>query len=90
MADDSLLPEPELEIRFFDKNVLWIGASGASVFREGETMAQGLILEYDHDGIPVGVVFTRSALDKLKDFLSSDGTETTGKSLKEKAASDGN
>ncbi len=90
MADDSLLPEPELEIRFFDKNVLWIGASGASVFSEGETMAQGLILEYDHDGIPVGVVFTRSALDKLKDFLSPDGTEATGQSLKEKAASDGN
>ena len=89
MADHSLSPEPELEIRYFDKNVLWIGASGASVFSEGETVAQGLILEYDHDGIPVGVVFTRSALEKLRDFLSPENGEATGKSVKEKAASDG-
>ena len=89
MGDYSSLPEPELEIRYFDKNVLWIGVSGASAFSEGETMAQGVILEYDHDGLPVGVVLTRSALEKLRDFLSPDSAGTTGKSLKERAASDG-
>ena len=50
MTDYKKSPEPELDIQYFDKNVLWIGASGASSFSEGETMAQGLILEYDSEG----------------------------------------
>ena len=62
--------EPELEIQYFDENVLWIGACGVSTFSEGETMAQGLILEYDREGNAVGVVLTRSALNRLKDFLN--------------------
>ena len=69
MTDYKKLLEPELEIQYFDKNVLWIGVSGVSAFSEGETLAQGLILEYDSEGNAVGVVLTRSALDKLKDFL---------------------
>lgn len=69
MTDYRKSPEPELDIKYFDKNVLWLGASGASSFSEGETVAQGLILEYDSEGNAVGVMLTRSALDKLKDFL---------------------
>ena len=34
-------------IQYFDKNVLWIRAPGASVFCEDETLAQGPMLEYD-------------------------------------------
>ena len=52
-------------------------------------MARGLILEYDHDGIPVGVVLTRSALEKLKDFLSPNNTNAIEKSLKKRAVSEG-
>ena len=89
MNDYRKSPEPELEIQYFETNVLWIGASGVSAFSEGETMARGLILEYDHDGIPVGVVLTRSALEKLKDFLAPASTDATGRSLKEKTASEG-
>ncbi len=75
MTDHRKSIEPELEIQYFDKNVLWIGASGASSFSEGETMAQGLILEYHSAGHAVGVVLTRSALDKLKDFLDPGNAE---------------
>ena len=81
MTDYKKSPEPELEIQYFDKNVLWIGASGASSFSEGETMAQGLILEYDSDGNAVGVMLTRSAPDKLKEFLDP-GTTGIHKTLK--------
>ena len=69
MADYRKSPEPELKIQYFDKNVLWIGAAGVSFFDEGETLAQGLVLEYDSERNAVGVVLTRSALDKLKDYL---------------------
>ena len=75
MTDYRKSPEPELDIQYFDNNVLWIGASGASSFMEGETLAQGLILEFDHEGNAVGVMLTRSALDKLKDFLDPGSTE---------------
>ena len=75
MTDYKKSLEPELEIQYFDKNVLWIGASGASAFSEGETLAKGLILEYDSEGNAVGVVLTRSALDKLKDFLYPGNAE---------------
>lgn len=75
MTDYRKLPEPELDIQFFDKNVLWIGVSGVSTFSEGETVAKGLIIEYDCDGNAVGVVLTRSALDKLKDFLYPEDAE---------------
>lgn len=85
MVDYKKSPEPELEIQLFDKNVLWIGAAGASAFSEGETMAQGLILEYDREGTAVGVVLTRSALDKLKDFLYPGSTERI-EALKKKAS----
>lgn len=85
MTDYKRSPEPELEIQYFDKNVLWIGASGASSFSEGETMARGLILEYDSEANAVGVVLTRSALDKLKNFLDP---ETTGLHEKLKTVSD--
>lgn len=78
MVDYRKSPEPELDIQYFDKNVLWIGASGASPFSEGETMAQGLILEYDSEGNAVGVMLTRSALDKLKDFLDPGTTGLHG------------
>ena len=78
MTDYTKLPEPELEIQYFDKNVLWIGASGASSFSEGETLAQGLVLEYDREGTAVGVVLTRSALNKLKEFLDQNITEHPG------------
>ena len=44
-------------------------------------MAQGLILEYDGEGNAVGVMLTRSALDKLKDFLDP-GTTGLHKTLK--------
>ena len=88
MAEYAKSPEPELEIRYFDNNVLWIGASGVSAFSEGETMAQGLILEYDREGDAVGVVLTRSALSKLKDFLHPDSKEHPGASRKEKKVSD--
>ena len=74
MTDYKKSPEPELDIQYFDKNVLWIGASGASSFSEGETVAQGLILEYDSEGNAVGVMLTRSALDKLRDFLDPGTT----------------
>ena len=89
MTDYKKSAEPELEIQYFDKNVLWIGASGVSGFSEGETMAQGLILEYDSEGAAVGVVLTRSALNKLKDFLDHGGTEHLGIPLKEQKISDG-
>jgi len=85
MTDYKNLPEPELEIQYFDKNVLWIGAAGVPSFSEGETMAQGLILEYDHDGDAVGVALTQSALNKLRDFLypgNADGPETRQKENK--------
>ena len=78
MTDYTKLPEPELEIQYFDKNVLWIGASGASSFSEGETLAQGLVLEYDREGTAVGVVLTMSALNKLKEFLDQNITEHPG------------
>ena len=81
MTDLRKSLEPELEIQHFDNNVLWIGASGVSAFSEGETLAQGLILEYDHEGNAVGVVLTRSALDKLKDFLDP-GTKERNRALK--------
>ena len=89
MTDQSSLPEPELEIQYFEKNVLWIGASGVGAFSEGETMAQGLVLEYDREGIPVGVILTRSALESLKQFLHGEREETITKALREKATSDG-
>ena len=38
-------------------------------------MAQGLILEYDREGDAVGVVLTRSALDKLRHFLDQGSKE---------------
>ncbi len=75
MSDNKTSTDPELEIQFFDKNVLWIGAAGVSAFSEGETMAQGLILEYDREGTAVGVVLTRSALEKLKSFLYPGSTD---------------
>ena len=81
MVDYQKSPEPKLEIQYFDNNVLWIGASGVSHFSEGETMAQGLILEYDCEGNAVGVVLTRSALDKLRDFLDP-GTAGLHETLK--------
>ena len=89
MTDYKKSPEPELEVQYFDKNVLWIGAAGVPSFSEGETMAQGLILEYDQEGNAVGVVLTRSALDKLRDFLdqSQTGYETAPQS--EKIIADG-
>ena len=90
MTDYSKSPEPELKIQYFDENVLWIGASGVSAFSDGETLAKGVILEYDGEGTPVGVLFTRSALEKLKDFLSESAAETAHKSAREKATSDGN
>ena len=89
MTDYKKSPEPELDIQYFDKNVLWIGASGVSGFSEGETMAQGLILEFDSEDAAVGVVLTRSALNKLKDFLDHDSTEHFGIPPKEKKISDG-
>ncbi len=88
MADYQKSPEPEIEIQYFDQNVLWIGAAGVSVFSEGETMAQGLILEYDREGIAVGVVLTRSALNKLKDFLYPESVEHPKAPHKEKRVSD--
>ena len=88
MADYKNSPEPELEIEYFDTNVLWIGASGVSSFSEGETMAKGLILEYDQEGTPVGVVLTRSALNRLREFLHPKAAKTTGETLKQKAAAD--
>ena len=45
MTDYKKSLEPELEIQYSDENVLWIGACGVSTFSEGETMAQGVILE---------------------------------------------
>lgn len=75
MTDQKRSLEPELEIQYFDKNVLWIGASGVPAFSEGETLAQGLILEYDAEGNAVGVVLTRSALEKLRQFLQQDSPE---------------
>jgi hypothetical protein len=80
--------EPELDIRYFDKNVLWIGVTGAPSFSEGETMAQGLILKYDRDGTAVGVVLTRSALDRLKDFLYPGNAEAPPIHQKEAKAAD--
>lgn len=88
MTDYKKSLEPELEIQYFDKNVLWIGAAGVSAFSEGETMAQGLILEYDREGDAVGVVLTRSALDKLKDFLASESADHPQKPKKEQKVSD--
>ena len=88
MTDYRKSPEQELEIRYFDTNVLWIGASGVSAFSEGETMAQGLILEYDQDGNAVGVVLTRSALNRLKHFLDQCSAEHTGTAQREKKVSD--
>lgn len=75
MTDYKKSPEPELKIQYFDKNVLWIGAAEVSSFSEGETLAQGLVLEYDNEGNAVGVVLTRSALDKLKDYLYPGNAE---------------
>ncbi len=89
MNDYRKSPEPELEIQYSKTDVLWIGASGVSAFSEGETMAQGLILEYDREGIPVGVVLTRSALESLRQFLNRENEETIAKPLGEKATSDG-
>ena len=80
--------EAELDIRYFDKNVLWIGATGASSFSKGETMAQGLILEYDREGTSVGVLLTKSALDKLKDFLYPENAESPPTHRKEKKVVD--
>ena len=81
--------EPDLEIQYFDNNVLWIGASGVSAFSEAETMAKGLILEYDREGAAVGVVLTRSALDKLRLFLEQGSMIDPETSEKEKKVSDG-
>ena len=89
MTDYKKSLEPELEIRYFDKNILWIGASGVSTFSEGETLAQGLILEYDREGTAVGVVLTRSALEKLKGFLLEDGAAASGVPLKGRKVPDG-
>ena len=89
MTDYQKSLEPELEIQYFDNNVLWIGASGVSAFSEGETMAQGLILEYDRAGVAVGVMLTRSALDKLRHFLDQDSVENPGNPRKAKKISDG-
>ena len=88
MTDYKKSTEPELEIQYFDKNVLWIGASGVPAFSEGETMAQGLILEYDREGNAVGVVLTRSALNRLKDFLNQSGAEPRNPPQKGKKVSD--
>ena len=88
MTDYEKSLEPELDIQFFDKNVLWIGASGAIVFSEGETMAQGLILEYDQEGVAVGVVLTRSALNKLRDFLYPGGLKCPETPRRPKKVSD--
>ena len=89
MTDYRKSLEPELEIQYFDNNVLWIGASGVSAFSEGETMAQGLILEYDREGDAVGVVLTRSALDKLRYFLDQGSNEQPETPQKEKKMSGG-
>ena len=89
MTDLKKSLEPELEIQYFDKNVLWIGASGVSVFSEGETMARGLILEYDREGNAVGVVLTRSALNSLKDFLNQLSADRPRILQKDKKVSDG-
>lgn len=88
MTDYKKSLEPELEIQYFDENVLWIGVAGVSAFSEGETVAQGLILEYDREGDAVGVVLTRSALDKLKDFLESGSAEHPKPVGKERKVSD--
>ncbi len=84
MTDYKNSPEPELEVQFFDNNVLWIGAAGNSAFSEGETLAQGLILEYDPEGNAVGVVLTRSALEKLRAFLAQEDQAFTNASRKRK------
>ncbi len=89
MTDYKKSPEPELEVQYFDKNVLWIGAAGVPSFSEGETMAQGLILEYDQEGNAVGVVLTRSALDKLRDFLDQSQTGYSAAPKSEKIIADG-
>ena len=89
MTDYNKSAEPELDIQYFDKNVLWIGAAGVPSFSEGETMAQGLILEYDQEGNAVGVVLTRSALDKLRDFLAQSQTEYSVAPRNEKKIADG-
>ena len=89
MTDYKKSPEPELEIQYFDKNVLWIGAAGVPSFSEGETMAQGLVLEYDREGNAVGVVLTRSALERLRDFLDHGKTEYPASPQKEKKIADG-
>lgn len=89
MTDLSKSLEPDLEIQYFDNNVLWIGASGVSAFSEAETMAKGLILEYDREGAAVGVVLTRSALDKLRLFLKQGSMVDPETSQKEKKVSDG-
>ena len=89
MTDLSKSLEPDLEIQYFDDNVLWIGASGVSAFSEAETMAKGLILEYDREGAAVGVVLTRSALDKLRLFLKQGSMVDPETSQKEKKVSDG-
>ena len=75
MSEHKKSSEPKLDVQLFDTNVLWIGAAGVSHFSEGETLAQGLILEYDPDGNAVGVVLTRSALETLKDFFSNEHTK---------------
>ena len=89
MTDYRKSLEPELEIQYFDKNVLWIGTSGVSAFSEGETMAQGLILEYDREGDAVGVVLTKSALDKLRYFLGQGSKEQPETPQKETKMSGG-
>ena len=89
MTDYKKSLEPELEIQYFDDNILWIGASGVAAFSEGETMARGLILEYDREGTAVGVVLTRSALEKLKSFLHEDGTAASGVPPKGRKVPDG-
>ena len=89
MTDLSKSLEPDLEIQYFDDNVLCIGASGVSAFSEAETMAKGLILEYDREGAAVGVVLTRSALDKLRHFLKQGSMVDPETSQKEKKVSDG-
>ena len=89
MTDYKKSLEPELEIQYFDDNILWIGASGVAAFSEGETMARGLILEYDREGTAVGVVLTRSALEKLKSFLHKDGTAASGVPPKGRKVPDG-
>ncbi len=81
MTDYQKSSEPELGICYFDNNVLWIGASGVLAFSEGETMAQGIILEYDREGPPSGVVLTKSALNRLKDFFYPGRTETAAEAL---------